>query len=242
MIAVVGLAFEARIIAAPGVRVICSGDGRKLSQSLNAAIADMRAAKDGHFGLISFGVAGGLDPRLKPGSCIVGSTVLSETDAIETDRSWSKRLLRAIPDAIYGPIVGVPAPVTSREAKRVLFRETGAVVVDMESHIVAATAVEHDIPLAAIRVVTDPAARSLPACAVAAMRANGTTDIAAMVRSILRRPRELPALFQTMLDAYAARGALLRGRRLLGPHLGSKEVGAANIGSVDIGTLELGAC
>lgn len=242
MIAVVGLAFEARIIAGPGVRVICSGDGRNLSQSLTAAINEVRAAKDGHLGLISFGVAGGLDPRLKPGSCIVGSTIVSETDAIATDRSWSQRLLRAIPDAVHGPIVGVPAPITSREAKRILFQESGAVAVDMESHIVAATAVEHGIPLAAIRVVTDPAERSLPACAVAAMRPNGTTDIVAMVRSILKRPRELPALFRTMLDAYAARDALLRGRRMLGPHLGSVEVGAVNIGAVDIGTLELGAC
>jgi hopanoid-associated phosphorylase len=232
MIAVVGLAFEARIIAGPGVRVVCSGDRRNLSQSLALAIDEVRAAKDGRLGLISFGVAGGLDPRLDPGTCIVGSTILSGTAIIDTDQPWSQRLLRMIPDAVYGPIVGVPAPITSREAKRILFQETGAVAVDMESHIVAATAVQHNIPLAAIRVVTDPAGRSLPACAVAAMRANGTADIAAMVRSVLRRPSELLALLRTMLDAYAARDALLRGRRLLGPHLGSAE----------IGTLELESC
>ena len=37
MIIVVGLAFEARIAAGPGVHVICSGDGRNLAAKLTAA-------------------------------------------------------------------------------------------------------------------------------------------------------------------------------------------------------------
>ena len=36
-------------------------------------------------------------------------------------------------------------------------------------------------------------------------------------RSVIKRPRELPALFQTALDARAARATLVRGRSLLGP-------------------------
>ena len=38
MIIVVGLAFEARIAAGPGVQVICSGDGRNLVARLTEAI------------------------------------------------------------------------------------------------------------------------------------------------------------------------------------------------------------
>jgi hypothetical protein len=71
----------------------------------------------------------------------------------------------------------------------------------------------------AVRVITDPALRVLPQAAVAAMRANGTTDIAAMIRSVMKRPRELPALVRTALDAWAARSMLLRGRQLLAPAL-----------------------
>jgi adenosylhomocysteine nucleosidase len=70
-----------------------------------------------------------------------------------------------------------------------------------------------------MRVITDPAERALPACAVAAMRPNGTTNIGAMIGSALMKPREIPALFQTALDALAARATLVRGRRLLGPLL-----------------------
>jgi hypothetical protein len=49
------------------------------------------------------------------------------------------------------------------------------------------------------------------------MRPDGTTDVGAMIRLALMRPRELPALFQTALDAFAARATLLRGRHLLDP-------------------------
>ena len=73
--------------------------------------------------------------------------------------------------------------------------------------------------LAAMRVITDPAERALPASAVAAMRPNGTTNIGAMMRALLMRPREIPALFQTAFDALAARATLVRGRHLLAPIL-----------------------
>jgi hypothetical protein len=71
--------------------------------------------------------------------------------------------------------------------------------------------------MAAIRVIADPAHRGLPEAALTAIRADGTTDVAAVLRSVMRKPRQLPALVRTALDARAARATLLRGRRLLGP-------------------------
>jgi adenosylhomocysteine nucleosidase len=219
MIVVVGLKFEARIAAGPGVQVICSGDGQDLAPSLSRAImvGDCR-------GLVSFGVAGGLAPNLKPGTCVVGSAIVSGSTRLQTDPEWTKRLLRTIPNAVSGVLAGVPAPVASPAAKRRLHEKTGAIAVDMESHIVASVAAAHGLPVAAIRVITDPAVRALPAAALAAMRPDGTTDIAAMIRSVVRRPHELPALFRTALDARAARATLLRGRQLLGPGLGLPNV------------------
>jgi hypothetical protein len=114
-------------------------------------------------------------------------------------------------------LLGVPKPVAHPDEKRALYLQTGAIAVDMESHIVASVALAHDVPVAAIRVITDPAKRALPVSAVAAMRPNGTTDIGAMLRSVFRQPRQLPALLQTALDARAARATLVRGRHLLGP-------------------------
>lgn len=217
MIIVVGLAFEARIAAGPGVHVICSGDGRNLAAKLTAAIAEARSLMRGCPGIISFGVAGGLAPQLQPGTCVVGSAVLSGSNRMPTSREWSQKLLQTIPDAVSGILLGVAAPVAHPDEKRALYQKTGAIAVDMESHIVAAVGLSHELPVAAIRVITDPAKRALPVSAVTAMRANGTTDILAMLRSVLMRPRELPALFQTALDARAARATLVRGRNLLGP-------------------------
>lgn len=217
MIIVVGLAFEARIAAGPGVQVICSGDGRDLAAKLTAAIADARTRVRGCPGILSFGVAGGLAPHLRPGACVVGSAILSGSNRMPTSQQWSQKLLQTIPDSISGTLLGVTAPVAHPDEKRTLYQATGAIAVDMESHIVASVGLAHEVPVAAIRVITDPAKRALPRSAVAAMRPNGTTNIAAMLRSVLSRPRELPALFQTALDARAARAALVRGRHLLGP-------------------------
>jgi hypothetical protein len=52
------------------------------------------------------------------------------------------------------------------------------------------------------------------------MRPNGTTDIAAMIWSMLKRPGDLPGVVRTALDARAARATLLRGRQFLEPGLG----------------------
>ena len=214
MIVVVGLAFEARIAAGPGIRVICGGDGRDLVDSLHRSIAL------GRCGLMSFGVAGGLASELRPGTCVVASEIVDGDERLPTDRAWSQRLLRAHPDAVHGAMAGVSAAVAEPGAKRALHAATGAVAVDMESHLVARVAAAHGLPMVAVRVVTDPAERTLPPSALAGVRADGTTDVAAVMRSILRRPQDIPALVRVALDTRTARAELLRGRKLLGSGLG----------------------
>src|SRR5947209_13098112 len=104
MIVVVGMAFEDRIAAGLGVRVICGGDGRNLAPTLSRAMAA------GCGGLISFGVAGGLAPDLKPGSCVIGSSIFDGETEHPTDARWAQRLRRIIPDTVYGPIAGARGP------------------------------------------------------------------------------------------------------------------------------------
>src|SRR5215472_4283001 len=219
LIIVVGLAFEARIAAGPGRHVICGGNGRNLTAMLTAAIAEARMHFGDCPGIISFGVAGGLAPQLRPGTYVIGSAILSGSNLMRTNRKWSRQLLQTFPDAVSGMILGVTAPVSDPGDKRVLHVNTGAIAVDMESHVVATVGAAHGLPVAAMRVITDPAERALPASAVAAMRPNGTTNIGAMIRGVLMRPGEIPALFQTVFDALAARATLVRGRHLLAPVL-----------------------
>src|SRR5580700_7999742 len=131
-----------------------------------------------------------------------------------------------MPGAVRGPLYGSSGPVTDPRAKAALHKTTGAIAVDMESHIVGDVAAAHGLPMAAIRVITDPAARALPPSVLAAMRPSGAVDIAALIWSLLKRPCDMPALMRLALDASAARATLVRGRKLLDSSLGVSEFNA----------------
>ena len=126
LIIVVGLAFEARIAAGPGIHVVCSGDGRNLTTALTAAISEARNLFGDCPGIISFGVAGGLAPQLRPGNCVIGSAILSGSNRMPTNKIWSQQLLQTFSDAVSGMILGVSAPVSNPHDKRKLHLNTGA--------------------------------------------------------------------------------------------------------------------
>ena len=197
MILVVGLAFEARIAAGPGVQVICSGDGRNLAARLTAAIAEARQLPARLSGNYQFRRGG------RSGAAIaVGGMCRRFRGSLrfDTDADEPRMVTEIARDNSGCGVRHAPRRVGAEYArpndKHALYVKTGAIAVDMESHIVAAVGAAHGLPVAAIRVITDPAKRTLPASAVAAMRPNGTTNIGAMIRSVLMRPRELPALIK----------------------------------------------
>jgi len=213
VVAVTCLALEARIALGPGVAVICN-HASQLVASLEAA------AKRGAAGIISFGIAGGLAPDLNAGDWVVGSGVRTEHGHFPTDRGWARALLEALPSAVHAEIVGADAPVAEPSEKRRLHLRTGAVAVDTESHVAARIAAAHRIPFAACRAVIDPAHSLLPPAAMYGLRHDGTADVFAVLRSVMRQPSQLPALTRTALDARVAAAALRRGRRLMGAGLG----------------------
>ncbi|HEV7874836.1 MAG TPA: phosphorylase, partial [Enterovirga sp.] len=93
---------------------------------------------------------------------------------------------------------------------------TGAAAVDMESHVAAAFAHEHGLPFSALRIISDGANRVLPPVAGQAMRADGGIDLPAVLASLARQPRQLPALLGTAIDAATAFIALRSVSRRLG--------------------------
>jgi hopanoid-associated phosphorylase len=213
IIAVTCLSFEARVAAGPGIAVLC-GTAQRYVDKLEAA------ARDGGSGIISIGIAGGLAPGLAPGHWVVASSVVSGEERYATDARWSRRLLEALPSAVYADISGVDAPVVAEADKRRLRQGAGTVAVDMESHIAARIAAAHGIPFAACRVIIDPAERTLPPAALVGMRSDGKADVVAVLGSLMRQPRQLLALLRVVADARAARTALFQGRRRLGADLG----------------------
>src|SRR5712671_6734446 len=157
---VTGLVQEARIAAGPGMAVICSSsDPRQLRALLTVFDpATIRA-------VISFGVAGGLDPSLKSGDVVVATEVMAGDSRWLAGLALSEELIAGSGlgrrRVVQGGLAGVEKVVAAQAGKAALHLETGAIAVDMESHIAAAYAAEAGLPFAALRVVSDPAGRAL---------------------------------------------------------------------------------
>jgi adenosylhomocysteine nucleosidase len=216
ILVVTGLAREARIAGGPGVIVIATGGE---AARLRAALAEAPSCR----AVVSFGIAGGLDPALRPGAVVMARGVTgggawpSHPDIL---RLWIERLERSgerLTDAI---LAGVDAPLVAPAEKAALRAATGAAAVDMESHLAAAFAATRRLPFAALRVVCDPAERGLPPFAAEALRPDGRLDYAAILRSLAARPAQLAALPRLARDASAAFAALGRVRAALGPGFG----------------------
>jgi hopanoid-associated phosphorylase len=216
----VGLEFEARLArGARGARVCCA-PGIRMTEALAAHI------EPGCAGVLSFGIAGGLDPNLRPGSAVVASTVIGRgRTAIATDADWTQALLALHLRAVHAPLLGVDAPATTPSDKMKLFSETGAAALDMESHIAGSIAARHGLPFAAFRVVADAAHRSVPRAALHGMRTDGSLDAMAVMRAMARAPSEITELLAVARHTWMARKTLVRAHRGFGGRFGLPNFG-----------------
>ena len=227
ILAATGLNREARSLVGVGVHSIAGGgDGARLEAALESACP-------GVGGIISIGLGGALAAGLKPGDWVVADAALDGEIRYPTDPDWSSRLMQRLPGARLGSVVGSDVMVADAAAKAALHAASGALLVDMESHIAARVAARHGLPFAVARTVSDGADRALPKAAQAGMKPDGGMDVWGVIRELARDPRELKALIRTGLEAETAFRALLRGRQLLGPTLGR----SADLGEllVDVG-------
>jgi adenosylhomocysteine nucleosidase len=218
---VTGLVQEARIAAGPGMAVICSSsDPQQLRELLS--VFDPSTIR----GVISFGVAGGLDPSLKSGDIVVATEVMAGDARWLAGLSLKEDLFANVAlgrrRVVRGGLAGAEKVVQGQSCKAALHLETGAVAVDMESHIAAAYAAEAGLPFAAVRVISDPAGSALPEVARAAIKPDGKIDLRKILRGVVRNPRTLRALVSTGMDFNRAlrslrgcRGFLLGGESLV---------------------------
>lgn len=165
-----------------------------------AATAAAACLDNGCEVLLSWGLAGGLEPRLPPASLLIATEAIDESgmswaaDA-EFNAMLGARLARLGPEK--GVVTSVATPVSSVAAKAALHADrSGAVVVDMESATLARMAAAAGARFAAVRCVVDPADFDLPRAALAGMRADGHTAVMATSAALLRHPQELPDLLR----------------------------------------------
>ena len=199
-----GLKREARLLAGPDAHVIAGGgDGERLRRELEAAAPSASA-------ILSAGLCGALSPGLKPSDWIVAMEVIAADDGrhIATDKAWNIALMKALPGARAGLVLGSDVMIADAARKARAHDHTGAMAVDMESHIAGEVAAKHGLPFAVARVVSDAADRSLPKAAQAGMAADGGMDIRAVLLALARDPRQLPALVRVGGEADVAFNAL----------------------------------
>jgi adenosylhomocysteine nucleosidase len=218
ILAATGLQRERRIVGGPDIEAIAGGGDPARLEALLERLAG-RAS-----GIISIGIAGGLAPGLQVGQWIVADAVLVDGEPMPTDMAWTGRLVVRLPEAARGVLLGANTMAAEATQKASLHRATGAVAVDMESHVVARVARRRHLPFAVARVVSDAAHHTLPPAARVGMKSDGRIDLPAVLRSLLAEPGQLPALIRTGLEAERGFRALLRGHRRLGPRLGGPDL------------------
>ncbi|WP_395666622.1 phosphorylase [Methylocella sp.] len=212
VLVVVGLRAEARIVArvAGAVVVAGGGDAAALARTLEREAPKAAA-------VLSFGVAGGLCPALRPGALVVAHEVVTpQGERYAAHDGWARALAGAL-GARPGRIAGVDAAVCGADAKRALRLAHGADLVDMESHVAARAAARLSLPFAAVRAAADPAEREIPRAALVAMRPDGGLALGALMRSLAGDPRQIAGLVRTALDARKAFASLFRGGKMLVP-------------------------
>jgi adenosylhomocysteine nucleosidase len=171
-------------------------------------------------GLISFGIAGGLAPDLRPGDLVVGSAVDLGGATLAAEPAWFRHLANQFPHARQGIVCGAGEAVVTAKQKAALFAESGGLVVDLESGAVAEACAAAGKPFAVLRAVADPADRSIPAFALRGLDENGRTRILPVLLGLMARPWCLPRLVGLARDSRAALESLRAAARLLGPTLG----------------------
>jgi len=206
---IVGMKPEAAIFARlprnPFSLIACAGASPKRAEQ-----AARQLVKAGAKSLLSFGVAGGLDPALKVGDQIIGTKVVFP-DRYEAPCTLDLN----ISDAQRLPIAGSKTAVISAKDKAALFHRTQAAAVDMESHGVAEAALDLRIPFGVIRVISDTALTTIPAFVLLGIKPDGKLDPRPVALHLLRHLDQLPALLRLRRDTNQALGVLAETARTL---------------------------
>ncbi len=178
-----------------GTLLHVSGMGSEAARLGAGALVDAGATA-----LVSWGMAGGLDPALTSGTlCLPAEIIAPNGPAIQTTRLWRERLSAAVGarrPAVCGRLVTAARAVGSVADKAALFRETGAVAVDMESLAVAQVALSHGLPFLAVRVIVDSAGDTLPSSVTAAADAAGHLHVWRLLGALALAPTDLLGLIR----------------------------------------------
>lgn len=199
-----GLAAEAKIARAAGFPVVIgAGDRERTAALVENAVQRANC-------LMSFGIAGALAPHLRPGDVVISADVVSADHRWTAAGSFQTRVTALAQEigAFEGAVFGASAILATEEEKSRAWRDTGALAVDLESDVVARIASQAGIPFLVARTIADTAYRELPPAALIPLSEAGTPNLARVLGSVLRRPRQIAALIGLARETRMALSAL----------------------------------
>ncbi|MDE1915641.1 MAG: phosphorylase [Sphingomonadales bacterium] len=189
VLVVTGTLREAGLVKRAGIKTVAGGSDPA------GLVRRLREAAPHVAGVISFGMAGGLDSRLPLGAVVIGRGVTGAFPR-DCDEAWARALKAMLPEAHLGAI-HADGRLSADAAEKAVRGRSGALAVDMESHIAGAIAMEARLPFAVLRCISDEAGASLPPAISVSMKPNGGVAYGAVLASLLRHPGQLPALIRT---------------------------------------------
>jgi adenosylhomocysteine nucleosidase len=191
---IAALASERRTLATvevPGMAatifVIQSGPGADAANR-----SALYAVANGATALISWGLAGGLNPAAVPGTLILPKRVVAPGLAtLETTGQWRSRLESLCPSDLSvnsGDLATVPRVLLTPAEKALAEIELSAVAADMESWAIGDVARRAGLPFAVVRVIVDGPEDALPEQISSFVTAAGETRPVAAALSVLWHP------------------------------------------------------
>ncbi len=201
-----GFKSEEKIAKRLSPLVRCSGAREVLAKKRASELV-----AEGATALLSFGVAGGLADNLTPSDIIIGSYVMdSEGRRYDCEGAMQQRFAGAAPHAKHGGVFGSTYVIDTAQAKTQWRDKTGALIVDMESHVIAEIAAEHGLPFGVLRGISDAAEAKLPPAVLCGINEDGSENIAGVLKSLAADPTQLPALLHFAGNTGTALKALAR--------------------------------
>ena len=221
---VTGLPFERDIVLRVGRR--CGwADAAPLVESagIGGPEADhiiQKMADSGVSGVISFGLAGALDPDLSSGDLVLADRAVDPAGVeYRVAASWRVRLgieFGSKERIVSGALFSGPEMISSREEKAALRQRSAAVAADMETAAIAAVSARLGLAFVAIRAISDPAAFSLPS-AVMASAGGEKVNLGRLALDVIRRPLQTGDLIRLGRHTRRACAALEKVCQTAGP-------------------------
>lgn len=155
--------------------------------------------------LISWGVAGALDPTLESGDLIIANSIISGNKNNQATAKWQKELLAfftgRVQKALNADIYSSSEICSTIEDKKILFGKTNAIAVDMESAAITETAINNNLDFAVIRSIADKADMAIPEAVLKYTDNQGNPDILKFIGSCLSKPGQIKELL-TLAKCY----------------------------------------